>query len=77
MNIEAKKLELIQWLASVEDEDVIARLELVRDTETETGDWFEELPEDVKESILRGEDDAKNGRVIPHEEVKKLYEKWL
>jgi predicted transcriptional regulator len=30
-----------------------------------------------KKSIEQGLDDAKNGRVTPHEEVMKKYSKWL
>ena len=29
------------------------------------------------ESIQRGVDDSTNGRVTPHSEVRKKYEKWL
>jgi hypothetical protein len=40
-------------------------------------DWWDEISEVEKASILRGLEDIKAGRVVPHEKVKKMYQKWL
>ncbi len=40
-------------------------------------DWWDEISEAEKASILRGIEDVKAGRVIPHEVVMKKYMKWL
>jgi len=42
-----------------------------------SSDWWDEISEAEKASIDRGLDDIKHGRVSPHEEVRKKYEKWL
>jgi len=40
-------------------------------------DWWYKLEEAAKESIARGMQDEKEGRVTPHEEVMKKYSHWL
>lgn len=42
-----------------------------------TLDWWDEISETEKASIERGLEDVKAGRIIPHEKVKKMYQKWL
>lgn len=45
--------------------------------ESSEEDWYDELSDAEKKSIELGLDDIKEGRVVAHSEVKKLYEKWL
>lgn len=40
-------------------------------------DWWEQISEEEKAAIDKGLADSKAGRLIPHEEVKQLYAKWL
>ncbi len=40
-------------------------------------DWFNELSEAEKNSIEMGLKDSAEGKVVPHSEAKKLYEKYL
>lgn len=40
-------------------------------------DWWNELPKEVQNSILKAEKELKSGKGIPHEEVMKKYSKWL
>ena len=40
-------------------------------------DWWDDLSEDAKASIEKGVDDVKKGKVKPHAEVMKKYQKWL
>jgi len=40
-------------------------------------DWWDENSEVERAAILRGLEDIKAGRVVPHEKVKKMYKKWL
>jgi predicted transcriptional regulator len=39
--------------------------------------WFNALPDEIKESITKGLQDAVEGNVTPHAEVLKKYLKWL
>ncbi|OWK75304.1 hypothetical protein CBW16_05990 [Flavobacteriaceae bacterium JJC] len=74
LNIQNKKLELIQWLSAVEDLSVINKIFEIK---KEKSDWSDELSEVEKESIEKGLKDLDEGKKVPHSEVKKLYEKWL
>ena len=76
MNLDSEKIKIIDWIANITDETVIAKIKLLKDHPKET-DWWDEISEAEKASIERGLEDIKAGRVIDHSEVKKLYEKWL
>ncbi len=70
-----KKLALIQWLSTLEDQSMIEKLfEL---NKKETKDWWKNLDNDEKNSIMNGLDDAVKSNTKSHSEVRKTYEKWL
>lgn len=70
-----QKIELIQWVSSLEDRNIIEKLLQFRKTETK--DWWEDIKEEEKNSILQGIEDAGNNKLTPHSSARKLYEKWL
>jgi excinuclease UvrABC ATPase subunit len=70
-----QKIELIQWVSSLEDKNIIEKLLQFRKTETK--DWWEDIEDKEKNSILQGIEDAENNKFNPHSSAKKLYEKWL
>jgi len=76
MNLDSEKLKIIDWIANITDESMIAKIKLLKDHPNET-DWWNEISEAEKASIERGLADAAAGRVVPHEEVRKKYEQWL
>ncbi len=69
MGHDALKLELIEWLVRLEDDEVIRYLKTVKDTEQDH-DWWNTLTDEQKEGIERGLRDIDEGRIVPHEEVK-------
>ena len=73
MRIESIKLELIEWLSRLEDNDTIEYLKLVKDTRSQNKDWWNELSPEVEKGIERGLKDIDQGRTISHEEVKNKY----
>ncbi|QNL23064.1 hypothetical protein HZR84_14300 [Hyphobacterium sp. CCMP332] len=75
IDIQNKKIELIQWLSTLSDETLIDKLLKLRDSEK--SDWWEKLSKKEKQSINKGLEDADKGELTPHSEVKKLYGKWL
>lgn len=77
MNIQAEKLKLIEWLAGLTDQTLIERIKLLKETQSTKADWWEEISLAEEEAIDQGLEDAQNGKVIAHEEVRKRYEKWL
>ncbi|MBE8722228.1 hypothetical protein C4F40_15990 [Sphingobacterium sp. Ka21] len=70
-----KKIELIQWLSTLEDSLIIEKLVTFRKEETK--DWWDNVSDEEKVSIAQGIADADNKKMKPHSEAKKLYEKWL
>ena len=74
-NIETKKLALIQWLTSLNDVSMIDKI--IELKQKETKDWWNEISDEEKESIEKGLSDAESGKLKPHSEIRKKYEKWL
>jgi hypothetical protein len=70
-----EKLELIQWLSTLEDASIIKKLMQFRKEETK--DWWDSILEEEKKSIEKGISEADNNELKPHSEARKLYEKWL
>ncbi len=73
MKQEAIKLELIEWLAKLNDSDTIQYLKKIKDAGAKNQDCWNDLPEQQKKGILRGLKDIDEGRTIPHEEIKTRY----
>jgi hypothetical protein len=74
-NILNQKLELIQWLSTIEDSSLIEKIMHLRNEETK--DWWEVISEEEKQSIELGLDDIEAGRINPHLKARRIYEKWL
>ncbi len=70
MNLQAKKLELVQLILNTERPSLLEMVSQLLKQEKET-DWWDELPESVKKSIETGIEEAERGETIPHEEVMK------
>ncbi|MEL1255542.1 hypothetical protein AAEO57_17250 [Flavobacterium sp. DGU38] len=75
LNIQNKKLELIQWLSTLEDSTIIEKIIALRNNESK--DWWDSISETEKESIEKGLNDANSGKLNSHSSARKLYEKWL
>jgi hypothetical protein len=75
LNIQERKLELIQWLSVLDDVSLIEKVAKVRDESV--SDWWNEISEAEKESIATGIKDADAGLLKPHSEARAKYEKWL
>lgn len=75
MNIALKKIELIEWLARVQDEKLIQRIEALRKGSVSEA-YESRIPksmEDLQEKLNRSEEDIKAGRVHTQEEVKSYF----
>jgi len=73
MGHEALKLELIEWLAHLDDDDTISYLKIVKDSSDTGNDWWQDLSDEMRQGIERGLRDIDAGRVTPHDQVKKKY----
>jgi hypothetical protein len=70
-----KKIELIQWLSSLEDKAIIEKL--IQFRKSETKDWWNTISEDEEASIEKGMKDAEDKKLNAHSSARKRYEKWL
>ncbi|MCY7362624.1 MAG: hypothetical protein LH629_11255 [Ignavibacteria bacterium] len=77
MNIKNDKQSLIDWISSLEDETIIETIKEFKESYSSKKDWWDEISEAEKNSIDRGLKDAEEGRVIPYEQVKEKYKKWI
>ncbi len=75
INLQNKKIELIQWISTLNDQSLIEKIMTLR--KKEKTDWWNEISTDEKNSIEKGIQDANIGKLTPHSKVKKIYEKWL
>jgi predicted transcriptional regulator len=74
MNLKAQKVELIKMLVATSDATLLKDMKKL----------FEHAKESVTDisaaklaSIKRGLEEIEKGKVSPHSEVRKIYEKWL
>lgn len=73
MGHETIKLELIEWLTKLEDDETIKYLKVVKDSKTSDHDWWDDLTFEQKKGIEQALKEIDEGKFIPHEEVKKKY----
>lgn len=70
MNLETRKIGLINWITQISDEDIIDQIDRIR---TDESNWFADVPDSVKDEIAIAEKQIVEGNFIPHsEQIKKL-----
>ena len=73
MGHEAIKLELIEWLTKLEDDETINYLKLVKDAKVKDNDWWYDLNDVQKGGIERGLGDVDEGRNTLNDDIKQKY----
>ena len=73
MGHEAIKLELIQWLTKLEDDETLDYLKVVKDSSDSSTDWWHDLSEEQKSGIERGLKDVDQGKTHSHKDIKLKY----
>jgi len=73
MGHDAIKLELIEWLTQLNDDDTLDFLKIVKDSRKDNQDWWFELTNEQKMGIERGLSDIDLGKVTPHSEIAHKY----
>ena len=76
MSIEKDKLDIIKWVTTLKDETSIERLKMLKNSRLKQ-DWWDQISDEEMNAIDQGLTDIGAGKLKPHEEVKKHYEKWL
>jgi hypothetical protein len=77
MDIQTEKLGLIEWIASLMDSPTIEKLEAIKKDYFQHQEVNNRISENERESILRGVRDFEEGKTHAHEDVRKIYEKYL
>lgn len=76
LQIQNKKLELIQWLSTIEDLNILEKISNLISREKQK-DWWNEISEDEKSAIEKGIAEAEAGKLNPHSKAREIYGKWL
>ena len=74
LQIQNKKLELIQWLSTIEDLNFLDKISDMISRERKK-DWWDEISEAEKQSIEKGIAQADAGKLDPHSKARKIYGK--
>ena len=76
MNIQAKKIELVQLILNTQAPSILEKIESLFKKEKEV-DWWDTLSEQAKEELDESIAQADRGELITHEEVRqKIKEKF-
>ena len=71
MDLQLTKLELIEWLLSLKDDRIISKIKAIKSSTNDIAD------SQILESIDKGLKDMEEGNMKTHQEVRKIYEKYL
>jgi len=70
MNLQSKKLELVQLILNTEKPAILEKIEEIL-KKGKSADWWDEINEAERKAIEKGISEADKGDLIPHEEVMK------
>jgi predicted transcriptional regulator len=74
MDIQAEKLNLIKWLADINEPAVIKRFVALK--KKQQSDWWDQISTEEKTEIEEGLTQADKGELVSHQEVMAKYQKW-
>lgn len=74
MDIQSEKLQLIEWLARLNNTTVLKRVMALKKEQEK--DWWDLLSAEEKLEIEEGLAQADRGEVVSHKEVMAKYKKW-
>jgi len=75
MNTEARQISLAQILFTIKSEEYLDKIEALL-TKANV-DWWDELPNDTKQSIERSIEQADEGKTISHEQARTRIDKFF
>lgn len=74
LQIQNKKLELIQWLSTIEDLNILDKISDMISRERKKN-WWDDISEAEKRSIEKGIAQADAGKLNPYSKARKIYGK--
>lgn len=73
MTLDARKINIINWVSQLYDENMISRLEEFQAQK----DWWLTISDEERTEIEKGILQAERGEVKSNEEVFEKYQRWL
>ncbi len=67
MNLEVRKLNLINWISSIQESELIEKLEALQ---LEGSDWWDQISEEDREAIEEGLEQLDRGESLSRSEVR-------
>jgi hypothetical protein len=67
MNLESRKLNLINWISSLQEDDVLSKLEKIQEQKT---DWWNQISDEDKTAINEGLDQLDQGEFLTRDQVR-------
>lgn len=76
MDIASRRVELIEWLAQLQDENLISQIELLKNRSLVDSYEFRtpKRLEDIQEKLNRADEDIKAGRLHTQQQVRSYFE---
>ena len=68
MDIQALKIDLAQKILQTDDPTILSVISNIFQKVVEK-DWWDQLPQEVQDSIFEGIQDIENGKVFSHDQV--------
>lgn len=68
MTLETRKINLINWISTLQDDDVLNKVEQIQ---KEASDWWESISDEDKKALNEGLSQLDNGEFISRSEVQK------
>jgi len=68
MDIQALKIDLVQKILHSQDPTLLSMISNLFQREGNK-DWWDQLPQEIQESILEGMQDIEKGKVFTHDQV--------
>lgn len=72
---QVNKKELINWIEQLSDPAMLQTIRTLKEDSESSRDFWNDLPDYVKESIKRAKSDLDSGKGISHDEVMQLAKK--
>jgi hypothetical protein len=76
MNIEEVIRQQVKSYVDTADLKVVKMIHAMLEADADD-DWWDTVPDKVKEDVEAALIESENGIVIPHAEIKKRYKKWI
>ena len=74
MDIHKEKLQLIEWLAGLNNSTILKRFIALKKEQEK--DWWDAITKEEKAEIEEGLAQADRGEITSHKEVMSRYKKW-